>query len=94
MVNFLSVSNISSTRGFISLWDAVLFDHAFEQSLWLRSEGKPDSEFPRPRAPGPYSSSSLSSGASVGLENSMRYPSGSVSGTTQRRFPTDGRFRI
>jgi len=41
-----------------------------------------------------YSSSSLSSGASVGLENSMRYPSGSVSGTTQRRFPTDGRFSV
>ena len=44
--------------------------------------------------PQPYSSSSLSSGASVGLENSMRYPSGSVSGTTQRLFPTNGRFRV
>lgn len=37
-----------------------------------------------------YPSNSLSSGASVGLSNSMRYPSGSLSGTTQRRLPTNG----
>jgi hypothetical protein len=41
-----------------------------------------------------YAPNSVSSGASVGLENSMRYPSGSVTGTTHKRFPTNGRVRV
>src|ERR1019366_3241034 len=32
----------------------------------------------------------VSSGTSVGLSNSIRYPSGSVNPTTHKRFPTNG----